>query len=519
MSERPTGVSTIVELFGVVRRRKLIVIVAAIVVPVAAAAYAQHKPKIYASGAQVLLSRENIAATYAGIQSPTGTEDPVRYDQTQAFLARSPKLAATVAADSKLGIDGDRVLANSSVTAAQNADLLTFLVERPDPHSARLLADLYARDFTIFRRNLDTQALRSALSQVQRQIALLTPKELGAASGQTLLDRQQQLQTLAALEQQNASVARPASVSVQVAPKPARSAEIGLIVGLVLGIGFAYLRELFDQRIRSAEEVASRFGLPILARIPAPPREFRDRQGLVMLEQPYSSQGETFRMLKTSLDLALLGTEGRTLMVTSGLESEGKTTTAANLAVAMAMGGRDVCLVDLDLRRPSAAQSFGLPQSPGFTNVALGAVALEDALHHVDMSDVGNRGTLAILAAGPTPPFPAEVLSLPATEKILQEIAGRYEIVIVDAPPALHASEAITLATRVDSVLVVVRLEVATRGSLTELQHLLDRTPVKKVGIVVAGAGGRTAYGYGYGRDGDGYGPRVYDYPDQDLVL
>ena len=169
------------------------------------------------------------------------------------------------------------------------------------------------------------------------------------------------------------------------APRPKRAAALGILLGLVVGIGLMFTVEALDTRVRSGTEIVERLRLPLLARISAPPRKLAGTDELVMLAQPTGKHGESFRMLSTNLDFATLSGNAKTILVTSAVSKEGKSTTAANLAVVLARSGRRVALVDLDLRRPYLNRFFRLPGTPGITDVALGRVALETAMTPVDL--------------------------------------------------------------------------------------------------------------------------------------
>lgn len=509
MQEDAGGHSSLVDFVHVARRRKWIVIAAAVIVPAVAYAHAHRQPALYESSAQVLLTPQSAAAVYAGVNNSASQQDPIRYAATQRFLARSPDVAGAVVKAAKVpGLTVNGFLGLSGVNAAADADLLTFYAIHGDPAVAQELAGLYAQKFTQYRRTLDTGAIHSALQQIEARLRTL-PVSQGTLRFE-LLDRLQSLQTTEALERQSTYVARPAGTAAKIQPRPKRDTMLGLALGIVLGLALAFLREALDTRMHSIEELTGRLGLPLLGRLGAPSKRLKSPTSLVMLETPYTPGGEQYRMLRTSLDLANLDHRARTIMVTSARESEGKTTTVANLAVALATAGRDVALVDLDLRRPALHRFLEIKGRPGVSDVALGDVELADALVTVPLGDFQGRGSLKVLPSGPMPPNPGEFVGTEAVADLLRALAERADIVLVDTPPVLHAVEAMTLSTRIDAVIVVARFDSVRRGHVNELHRLLARTPAIKLGVVVTGAGVDKDYGY------DDYTP--YAYPVDDLV-
>ncbi|MBA2475907.1 MAG: CpsD/CapB family tyrosine-protein kinase [Actinobacteria bacterium] len=324
----------------------------------------------------------------------------------------------------------------------------------------------------------------------------------------TLIDKAEQLRTFEALEGSNAFLLRAATGAVKIQPRPLRSAALGLILGAFLGLGLALLWEVLDTRVRSAEEIGDRLKLPLLARVPEPPRQLARQNRLVMVADPRSSQAEAFRMLRTNLEFVNLEREARTIMITSAVEREGKSTTIANLAVALAKGGRRVVLVDLDLRRPFLDVFFGLQGRPGLTDVALGRVSLEDAIAPISIAEGGRGGArnghvstmdgvLEVLPSGPIPPDPGDFMGTRRLQDILALLGERADLVLIDAPPLLHVGDALALSAHVDALLVVTRLSVVRTPMLAEVQRLLDSCAASKLGFVETGTEQGAAYGYG----------------------
>jgi Mrp family chromosome partitioning ATPase len=246
--------------------------------------------------------------------------------------------------------------------------------------------------------------------------------------------------------------------------------------------------------------------MPLLARPPKPPSPLADSRKLVMLETPNSPESETFRQLRTALEFASLQDRPAVIAVTSALPQEGKSTTVANLAVALARAGRNVALVDLDL-------FFGIARMPGITDVALGLVKLDEALVSVPIarkpreilwSSNGespdkslSENALHVLPAGTVPPNPGEFMSGEALGDVLEALKKKFELILIDTPPALGVGDTLSLSSAVDAMFVVVRLDWLRTTTADDLARVLNSAPVTKLGFVVTGADLSKAYGYG----------------------
>ena len=354
-----------------------------------------------------------------------------------------------------------------------------------------------------------------------------------------LVENEQALRTMEALQTANASLLRPASGAAQIQPRTKRAVVLGVMLGLMLGIGLAFARDALDTRVRSATEIGDRLQTTLLARIAAPPRKLRRKNRLVMIASPHSAHAEAFRMLRANLEFVNLDRGARSIMVTSALEQEGKSTTVANLAVALARAGQKVALVDLDLRRPAIATFFGIPYShPGVTNIVVGSSTLEQALvevsscaerpdvdmTHVDGNGVGSNGSggvLKVLTSGRIPPNPGEVVKAKRLTAALEQLTRSFDFVLIDTPPLLSVGDAMALSAHVDAMITVARLRMVRRPVLGELARALETCATIKLGVVVTGA--EAEPGYGYGRSYEYHrstkrGRRLGDPSSRDLV-
>ena len=510
----PSGIRAYLD---ILHRRWPMVLAPTLLVPLLAFLVTSSRPARYQAEASVYVKQQNPAALATG-SAGLANNDPARTLQTQVALAATQAVAARVLAEARVrDMAPSTLLGATSIAADANADILTFAVTDASPARAELLATAYAQYYTQLRRVLDTQPLAEARALILRQIATLAPHSAYAA---TLTNSANQLQTQEALQGSNAVLAAAATGASQVAPQTRKYTLLGAAMGLLLGIGLAFLWESLDTRVRSADEVAERLGIPLLARIPEPARELARTHRLSTIEAPASSVAESFRLLRTNLAFANVDRGARVIMLSSALESEGKSTTVANLAVVEARAGERVALVDLDFRRPTLHKFFHLDERPGITNVLLGQATLMQAtarIHigpdqinagpvageHTGMELPMLHGLLDVIPCGPIPPNPGEIVAMPALTQVLETLAQRYDLVLVDTPPILHLGDTLTLASSIPAMILMTRLPRERRGVLTELARVLEACPARPLGFVLSGTDGSApaTYGYKYGAD------------------
>src|SRR6266566_112970 len=486
-------------------RRKSVVIQPIVIVPLVALLLTHFQAAKYQSSAEVLLNRTDIAAALTGIQDPTAAQAPERLAATQAELARVPTIARRAVESVGLRAGPEYLLGESSVTAHPDADLLEFQVTDRSPALAGRLATAYAREFTLYQSDLEQQQIRSALSDISRRLHVLAVAGQQASPLYTdLVQRRTQLTTLQALQTAGSAVVRDAVPGVKVAPRVFRNVVLALAIGLILGIGLGFLYDALDPRVWSAPEAAASLGLPLLGRIP----RLKKGSSLVMANDPHSRGAEAFRMLSANLDFADEEKRAGTILVTSAVPGEGKSTTTANLAIALARKDHHVVVVDLDLRGPSLDGFFSLNGQPGLTDVALGRIELEEAISGArkprNGTDADTRpawrqgepgGVLEFVPAGPVSFEPGEFVTRPAVGSIIRQLGTRADFVLIDSAPMLSAGDPAVLSRYVDAAIVVVRLDGVRQATLAELRRSLDTLHCEKLGVVVSFADEGERYG------------------------
>ena len=469
----------------ILRKHKRIVLAAVLIVPIVAYVYSILQSPAYEATAKVLLSRQNIAADLTGLEDPTGAQLSDRPVITQAALARVPEVVRrTLAAGKRTDISIEEFLLTSSVSPAGNSDLLEFNVTRTEPWAAELLATAYARQFTRYRSELDTAPARRARIQLQKRIAQLRRNgETGSPLYASLVDKEQQLATFQTLQTSNAFVVQDSLGAVQVQPTTTRNMMLGIGLGVLLAVALAAIAHALDTRGRTMRTLEEQLGVPLLARIPAPPT---NDGALVMQTDPSGVNAESYRVLRANLEFVNRARGARVLMATSAIEGEGKSTTIANLALAYAREGKHVIVVDLDLRRPTIARMFDVPTRPGIVDVAYGRVSLESALRKVPAGPAGV--SLEVL---PTAPIGADIGEFAASAQLralLDDLRERADLVLVDAPPLLVSSDAITLGASVEGIILVTGQNSLRWEALDDVIRALSMCPAPTVGWVVTGA-------------------------------
>lgn len=305
-----------------------------------------------------------------------------------------------------------------------------------------------------------------------------------------------------------------------VSPRPFRNVAIGLVLGLLLGLGIAALRQMLDSRVRTKEDASLVApDVPVLGAI-----SFDDdalKHPLLRGDRVQSPRAEAFRTLRTNLAFVGGGTSNasRAIVLTSSLPGEGKTTTSANLALMLADSGASICLIEGDLRRPRLLEYFGMDGSAGLTDVLIGRAEIDDVVQ-----PYGER-TLWLIGAGQLPPNPSELLGSPAMRDTMERLAKSFDYVLIDAPPLLPVTDAAVLARQVDGAVMIVGSGLVTRDQLSTSLERLANVGGRVMGIVLNRVsraetpGGYYGYGYEYSADNNAQSTASVSPPEGESFL
>ena len=541
------------EVLRPVLRRWWLVLATGLIVGALCYVYFDRQPKSYTAGTALFFETSS-ARNELGEQVPV--TDPERSARNEAILLRSRKVAADAAR--QIGFKGDpsALLGAISASPAIDSDFLQIAATAATPKAAADLANAFARAYGRVRNADRTAALTAGIRSQRRQLAR-TPSTLGNRNTRAVLaQRIQRLELIRLLpptDIRQFEVARPPAVANGFGV--IQKTVFGFVLGLLFGVGAAFALSALERRIRWSDDVEKLYGQPVLTKVPharLPTRKkgrFRFTRDLV----------ESFRTLRTNL--YMLGRKepgvdnpARTILVTSAVGGEGKSTVVRNLALAYSEAGARVAVVDADLRNPDLMDpdvAHPNDDGPGLAEVIAGSVALDVALGSIEVArngvpprssveqlfapkpepqkvhsdpfagwfkeDVRERGRpvngiarseahlISVLGPGQIPADPSAMLSSGGVRRVLDELRRTHDVVLIDSSPLLPVSDALPLLPEVEGVIVTARLGLTTKSAARQLCEVLDRVEgTTLLGVVandVRASEGLPRYGtYGSGR-------------------
>ncbi|MFY9488738.1 MAG: Wzz/FepE/Etk N-terminal domain-containing protein [Solirubrobacterales bacterium] len=504
--------ASLTDVFAIVKRQKWILLLCLVAFPAVAFAFSQSQDKLYTAETKVLLSRQSLANSLTDTPDPDFQADRERLAQTQIELAKLPTVAERTLLKLKLPdrtVDG--LLASTTVSALGKTDILVIAVTDTDPEIAARIANEYAAQYTNFRARLDTAAVNRTLREVNSRLRMLDSDDKSDLY-KNLEEKQQQLRTLQTLQTSNSLLVRRATSARQVQPAPFRNASLGLILGLIAGIALALVRDALDSRLRRGEDLAAAFGVPLLGRVPSSASGgFAGR--IALAQEPNSATADAYRRVIGNIEYAALAHPATTIIAVSPTDSDERSELVANLGFGFARSGRKVVVVDLDFTRGSLSALFQVSDRHGVSDVAVESVTLDhvcaavplrsplatlngnssgtngnDRAANGDQSSVAvdhtPLGGLWILPAGTTPAEPGDFIATGAIGAVIDDLAARFDLVLLDVPALLRASDATRIARHADALIVAARPGITKSSAASECRRLIDQTPSMPLGLI-----------------------------------
>jgi capsular exopolysaccharide synthesis family protein len=439
----------------VLRKHWRLVAAVLVLVVAAAAAFTFREASQYQSSVKFFVSTpatasDNQAAYTGGLFSQQRVK-------SYAGLLTGPRLAGIVRDDLGLARSADAISREITAHVQPDTVLLSATVTDPDPAVARNIADAVGRHFPDLVAELESPGQGKAATV---RAAVVEDAKLPAGP---------------------------------VSPRPVRNMALATVIGLLLGVGAAVGRDALDNSIASPDDLRAIAGIATLGAIMYDNRA--SSRPLVVQDDPRTPRAEAFRQLRTNLQFVEVDRPLKSLVLTSSLADEGKSTSACNLAITLAQAGVRVLLLEGDLRRPRVTDYLGLEGAVGLTSVLIGQVTLADAIQRWPQAD------LSVLPAGPLPPNPSELLASAGMRDVMEALESTFDVVIIDAPPLLPVTDAAIIAGMASGALLCVRSGKTRREQVRRAMESLEA-----VGAVVLGGvltmvpkRGPDSYGYGYG--------------------
>ncbi len=528
----------------VVLRWKWLILAVMLVVLTAWTAYTWTRTPLYSASTELLYVQQ------IDIQNPLSQYVDVQAQQAEIeavpVIVATPELGSAAAKlmDPKPSNAGYSVTATLELAdSGAYSHVVTLTGVSSDPNVAAAAANAYAQAFLEWVRDDASERVSATIEVVQSRLAAMQGAARETARYESLQSSLLQLELLEASAGGNFRILTPAHTPAEpFSPDKTREIVKALAAGLVLALGLAFLLEQLDTRIRGEQQVGDALGLGVVGHVPRLSRRDRNAGPLKTAADPSGAAAEAFRVLRSNLDFAAVGDDVRVLLITSSVQGEGKSVIACNLALAMALAGRRVTLVDADLRGPHVHQYLDIPNSRGVSTVVARRDDVSEALIPISLtqSKMGNgsitltarvaarvatragasgpaspgangdsrvlwlrpdggddEASLYVLPSGPVPPNPGEMVATPRFGEIIKGLAEDCDTVIIDAPAMLAVGDTAAMAPRVDALLYVADPTKLRRTHLGRARHQLSQLPCRKLGLVLVTSDHRHGY-YSY---------------------
>src|SRR5450759_1203839 len=422
----------------VIRKRWQIIVAVMLVVVAGAALATALSPNVYQAQTQLFVSTSGGSDSSALLSGSSFTQQRVL---SYANVITTPKVLDPVIEALQLKTTAAKLGDQITATVPLNTVVIAVDVTNGDPRVAAQIAD-------------------AACKQCSRAVADLESVSTGHSSPVKVT-----------------IVSVPTVPTAPISPKPTLNLALGVVLGLLLGLGLALLRDLLDTTIKSEKDCAEVTDATVIGGIGFDPEAAKNP--LIVEVGPHSPRAEAFRTLRTNLQFVDAANHPGSIVFTSSVPTEGKTTTTANLAITMAAAGARICVVEGDLRRPRLLEYMGMDGSVGLTNVLIGQAELGDVLQQFADS------SLYVLGAGAIPPNPSELLGSASMIATLKELESRFDVVIIDTPPLLPVTDAAVLSTIAGGTVVIVGAGRVDRDHLSRSLQSLETVQARVLGLVL----------------------------------
>ena len=489
---------------------------------------------VYQSKVEILSEVSSASESVLGSFFSSALFDPDRYIQTQTEIIKTDTMAQAVESalrikyeeNAKLRQEGEDVFIPDQIpTASQLASMVSveqlertnifdILITDTDPLLAQDVAQAYAEEYIASRQLAAIRQIsearrevwnriqevedeiQQAAEQVKQYTAGNVPAEVLNEAQRavnlwvSLYEKYITLRIAESLEQRGLEIVQPAKPGGKTSPRPTRNAILAIFLGLILGVGLAFLVEYLDDTLRTREDFEKYYDTSIIGEIPHIAAENLPQNHIIYYEMPQHPAVEGYRTLRTNLQFLNLEGETRVILFTSAGPEEGKSTVMVNLGAALSEMGKKVLLVEADLRKPVLDRYFKVSPGKGMSGVLSGTIPLEDAVQPTGYDN------LYVMVAGVKPPNPAELVASEAMRTVFEKVKQFADFVLVDSPPVLAASDAMALAPMVDGVILMAGYTRADREGGRRSSELLRKVNARILGLVINNIAPSTRYGY-----------------------
>lgn len=463
---------TLNEYIDALRERWILIVAACAIAILASCGTWYLKPPEYTADLQLYVSAQTADTTQSAYQGAQLSEQRVA---SYVELVSSNRVADDVIAQLRLSTTPEQLLKRISVTSKTNSVVLEVKASAPTPEGAAQIANTVGSVFPRLVDELERPSSPTGTAPVAVRVV-----QPATAPGQ------------------------PSTTGLPV------TLALGLIAGLIVGIGTVLLINAFDRSVRSPEQLSKVTQSPTIGTIAHDATVLK--QPLIVQDDPQSPRSEAFRQLRTNLRFLSVDNPQKVLIVTSSLPSEGKSTTVANLAIALASAGQRVLAIEGDLRRPKLAELLGVSRSVGLTSILAGRVRVDQAIQH------WYGGQFDVITSGPLPPNPSELLASHHMSSLLADLRQNYDTILIDTPPLLPVTDAAALSPATDGAIIVCKFRTTRTNQVEHAVQALTAvsSPILGTVLTMVPKSGQRAYAqyHNYYRSdqtavktGDFYGP------------